>query len=333
MATSRRRSLAWRAIVVATLTVASLAAACGDDGNGGTQDSGAQEEPTSARLILGWVAGPQFGGFYTADEQGFFDEENLDVELVAGPVESPIQIVAAGEAQFGFGDADELLQARAQGIPVVGVFANFQTALRILISHEEDALQSFEDLSGRTMYVDLGDAWWEFIKQTYELQDVEERAYNGQAFLQDKSAVIQGYAGDELELSAADPSASLVVTRVAESGWNPYMQVLFVSEEFAQEQPDVVRSFVEASIRGWEYYRENNDSVNEYMATQGAEAPVDVMNEQAQIYEPFIFEGGFPAEMTAVRWEETLDALKLTEVLTEDVDVSQAYTNEYLPSG
>jgi NitT/TauT family transport system substrate-binding protein len=311
-----------------------LAAACGDGSgasNGGDGASNGQGERASISLILGWFAGPQFGGFYAAEQQGFFDDANLDVEIVAGQVESPIQIVAGGEAQFGFGDGDELIQARAQGIPVVGVFANFQTALRILVSHEEDALQGFDDLDGRTMYVDLGDAWWEWLKIEYELQNVEERDYNAQGFLRDTSAVIQGYAGDELELSHADPDASLVVTRVADSGWNPYMQVMFVTEDFAAEQPDVVQRFVEASVRGWEYYRDNAGEVNEYLAEQGAEAPVDVMNEQAEIYEPFIFEGGFPAQMTDERWQATLEQLTVAGVVDEEVDVTTAFTNEYLP--
>jgi NitT/TauT family transport system substrate-binding protein len=336
MGAGPHRRPAWLVVAAIAASLALVAAACGDDGEGGGEDGeagGEDGERTSVKLILGWFAGPQFGGFYAAEQQGFFDEANLDVEMVAGEVESPIQIVAAGEAQFGFGDADELLQARAQGIPIMGVFANYQTALRILVSHEEDALAGFEDLEGRTMYVDLGDAWWEFVKEQFGLQDVEERNYNAQAFLQDESAVIQGYAGDELELSHADPDANLVVTRVAESGWNPYMQVLFVTEDFAAEQPDVVERFVEASVRGWEFYRDNAEEVNGFLAEQGAEAPVDVMNEQAEIYEPFIFEGGFPAQMTEERWQATLDALSLTGVLEEEVDVSSAFSNEYLPSG
>ena len=325
----------WGALAAALASIALVAAACGEgDADGGGGNGAVTEgEPASVTLILGWFAGPQFGGFYAAEQQGFYDEANLDVELQAGEVESPIQIVAAGTAQFGFGDADELLQARAQEIPVVGVFANYQTALRILVFHQEDALTSFEDLSGRTMFVDLGDAWWDYIVKEYQLQDINERQYNGQAFLQDNSAVIQGYAGDELELGHADPSATLGVMRVSESGWNPYMQVLFVTEQFAEQQPDVVRRFVEASIRGWEYYRDNFETVNEYLAEQGSEAPVDVMNEQVGIYEPFIFEGGFPATMTSERWQQTLDNLKLTGVVEEDVDVSRAFTNEFLPPG
>jgi NitT/TauT family transport system substrate-binding protein len=329
MIAGRQRRPARLVVAAVAASLALVAAACGDDGGAGREEG----ERTSVKLILGWFAGPQFGGYYAAEQQGFFDEANLDVEMVAGEVESPIQIVAAGEAQFGFGDADELIQARAQEIPVVGVFANYQTALRILVSHEEDALESFEDLEGRTMYVDLGDAWWEFVKERFQLQDVEELDYNAQAFLQDDSAVIQGYAGDELELSHADPDANLVVTRVAESGWNPYMQVLFVTEDFAAEQPDVVQRFVEASVRGWEYYRDNAEEVNEFLAEQGAEAPVDVMNEQAEIYEPFIFEGGFPPQMTEERWQATLEALTLTGVMDEEVDVSSAFSNEHLPSG
>jgi NitT/TauT family transport system substrate-binding protein len=338
MRTSRVGRPAWSIPVAVLATLGLLATACGegdggDGGVGGVGGVGAEGERASVKLILGWFAGPQFGGFFAAEQQGFYDDAGLDVQIEGGSVESPIQIVAAGTAQFGFGDADELVQARAQEIPVVGVFANYQTALRILVYHQEEALTGFDDLSGRTMFVDLGDAWWEYIVQKFDLKDVEEREYNAQGFLQDKSAVIQGYAGDELELAHADPTAQLEVMRVADSGWNPYMQVMFTTEKFLSEQPDVVKRFVEASVRGWEYYRQNFEEVNAYLEEQGAEAPVDVMSEQAKIYEPYIFEGGFPAQMSADRWVATVEALKLTGVLEEDVDVSKAFTNEYLPAG
>lgn len=318
----------WVVVLALTSALGLVAAACGDDGGGGDDGSGT----TQVRLILGWVASPQFGGFFAAQQQGYYEDVGLEVVLQGGEVESPIQVVAAGGAEFGFGDADELLQARSQGIPIVGVFPTFQKALRILAYHEEEPVTSFESLDGRDVFVDLGDAWWEFVKVKYSLNDVRERSYSQQAFLRDDAAVIQGYAGDQLELSSADPSAEFGVLNVADSGWNPYMQVLFVSESYAEENPDRIRDFIDASVRGWEYYQENFHDVHVYMQDQGAEADPEVMDQIAELYEEYIFEGGFPAEMDEGRWQDTLEALQLTGVLDEDVDVSAAFTNEYLGS-
>jgi NitT/TauT family transport system substrate-binding protein len=119
---------------------------------------------------------------------------------------------------------------------------------------------------------------------------------------------------------------------VADSGWNPYMQILFTSESFAEENADTIEAFIQASIDGWNYYRDNAHEVHVYMQDQGAEASPETMDEQAELYWPYIFDAGFPAQMEESRWQETLEALQLTEVLTEDQDVTTAYTNDYIPS-
>jgi NitT/TauT family transport system substrate-binding protein len=311
------------ALAVATALVA---AGCGDDGAGG------EGEAQQARLILGWVASPQFGGYFAAQQQGYYEDAGLDVTLQGGEVESPLQVVASGGAEFGFGDADEILQARSQEIPIVGVFPTFSKALRILVYHEEEPVESFEELDGRDVYVDLGDAWWEYIVESFELTSVRDLAYNSQAFLQDETSVIQGYAGDQIELSATAPDANLGVINVADSGWNPYMQVLFASEDFVENNGDAIREFIDASIRGWNYYRENFHDVHVYMQDHGAEASPETMDEQAQLYWEYVFDAGFPVQMTEERWQATEDALTLTGVLTEDIDVSGAFTNEFIPS-
>ena len=316
----------WRAVVALAAVVGLVGAACGDG------DSGEGDGATNVQLILGWVASPQFGGYFAAQQQGYYEDAGLDVTLQGGEVESPIQVVASGGAEFGFGDADEILQARSQDIPIVGVFPTFSKALRILVYHEEDPLASFEDLDGRDVYVDLGDTWWQFIVESFTLADVQEIAYNSQAFLRDESAVIQGYAGDQIELSATDPDANLGVIDVADSGWNPYMQVLFTSESYAEENGDVIEAFIEASVEGWNYYRENTHDVHVYMQDQGAEASPETMDEQAELYWEYVFDAGFPAQMQADRWQATLQALTLTGVLNEDLEVSEAFTNNFIPA-
>jgi NitT/TauT family transport system substrate-binding protein len=320
----------WRVMVALVAIVGVVAAGCSNKSSPGTES--ATGTTTKVKIILGWVASPQFGGFFAAQQLGYYQDAGLDVTLQGGEVESPIQVVAGGGAQFGFGDADEILQARSQGIPIVGVFPTFSKALRILVYHQEHPISSFDQLDGRDVYVDLGDAWWQYIVSKFKLTSAGERSYNQQAFLRDDSAVIQGYAGDQLELAGADPTAKLGVINVADSGWNPYMQVLFASESYAAEHADTIKAFIEASVKGWNYYRGHANEVDVYMQDHGAEAAPEVMDEQAKLYEEYIFEGGFPAQMTADRWRDTLDALKLTGVLKEDVDVSKAFTNDFLAS-
>ncbi len=76
----------------------------------------AQEELTPVRLQLQWVAQSQFGGYYAAVDQGFYEEEGLDVTILEGAVEIvPQQVVASGGAEFGIAWVPKVLESRQAG--------------------------------------------------------------------------------------------------------------------------------------------------------------------------------------------------------------------------
>ena len=70
----------------------------------GADETGeAAEQPKDkVTLQLKWVTQAQFAGYYAALEQGYYDDEDLDVEIkVGGPDITPEQVVASGQAEFG----------------------------------------------------------------------------------------------------------------------------------------------------------------------------------------------------------------------------------------
>ena len=89
------------------VALALVAAACGDDGGGGGGGGGGGDttgggKPDKVTVQLKWVTQAQFAGFYAAEAQGFYDDENLDVTIKpGGPNITPEQVVASGAAEFG----------------------------------------------------------------------------------------------------------------------------------------------------------------------------------------------------------------------------------------
>ena len=118
------------------LAVAALAlAGCGgDDEEGGGATTGAGETGEAAEqpkdevtLQLKWVTQAQFAGYYAALEQGYYDAENLDVEIkVGGPDITPEQVVASGQADFGINWLPSLLATRDQGGDLVNISQVFE---------------------------------------------------------------------------------------------------------------------------------------------------------------------------------------------------------------
>lgn len=73
-------------------------------------------------LQLQWVTQAQFAGYYVAEEKGFYDEEGLDVTILAGgPDIAPPQVLAGGGADAMLNWMPSALAAREKGLPVVNI--------------------------------------------------------------------------------------------------------------------------------------------------------------------------------------------------------------------
>ena len=87
----------------------------------GLMQQEAAEPPAPVTVQLAWVHSVEYSGFYMAEESGYYQKENLAVELNELGDSSPIEAVVQGQADFGITSADTLLAARANGAPVVAI--------------------------------------------------------------------------------------------------------------------------------------------------------------------------------------------------------------------
>ncbi|WP_020619162.1 ABC transporter substrate-binding protein [Paenibacillus daejeonensis] len=303
----------------------------------GTNQVEAPQELVEVKQITNWFAQAEHGGQYAALLKGFYEEAGLDMEIESGgPGISATQIVASGNAQFGMGQGDEILFARQNGIPLVVLAGIFQKNPQALMFHKGQDIQGFEDLDGRKVYVGNGVAYWEYIRTKYNLDNVEQFAYNGQlaSFLEDETAVSQSYMTSE-PFTLAQEGIEVDYLLNADSGYMPYGNILFTTEKFLEENPDIVQAYVEASIEGWNYYKDNYSEVNAFIQEFNPDMPIDKLEYSAQELQPLVY--GFEAEehgvgyMTQERWQTLMDQLLELGLLEEAIDVETVYTNEYLP--
>ena len=101
-----------RLVSLLLAAVVMVAVACGGD----------DVETVKVTLALDWYPNSNHLGLYIAESKGYFEEENLKVRLYT-PVDpsTVLQIVGAGQDEFGISYQPDVLLARAQGVPVVSV--------------------------------------------------------------------------------------------------------------------------------------------------------------------------------------------------------------------
>ncbi|MCC3372668.1 ABC transporter substrate-binding protein [Cohnella sp. REN36] len=289
-----------------------------------------------AHLVEAWYAKGEDGGYFAALQQGYYKDAGVDMTIQpGGPQVSGLQLVASGKADFGISYADDILRAREQGIPVVGLLAGFQFTPQVLVYHAEDDIKGFEDLKGRTVFIQPGALYWEYVKSKYKLTDVNELNYTGQLvnFIKTKGSLNQGYITNE-PYSLGQQGIDVKTLKIADSGYANYCDVLFTTEDYLKKHPDIVEAVVQASQKGWSYYLDNYKSVNPFIQTYNKDMTIEAMNYEAEQETPFILNDETKANgigyMTLDRWKTVQDQLLQIGGLKGEQDVSKAFATDYL---
>ena len=300
----------------------------------GALPASAQPEPKAVRILTNWFIQPDQAGYWQAQQDKLGSKTGVSITVQqGGPRIQTIPQVASGQADFGIGNADDVLLARMRGAPVRAVFAPLDHVPYTLVYHADPAVKGIKDLDGRTFAVSLGNAYWEWTKKHYQLKNTREIPVSGDLslFRNDPKMVQQGYS---LFLPERMKGAGIDVQQIklASLGYRPYY-VLFTTDEMIEKHPDIVKATIGAVQQGWaSYVRHPNDlkpmvlDMNKQMSPQVYDAANQEMIETLIAKDPKTI-----GCMTDARWKEIGDQLKSVAFLPADFDESKAYDRTLVP--
>jgi NitT/TauT family transport system substrate-binding protein len=340
---TRRRALA--AVGV------SLGATVGGCVGGGTQSGtgttgGSSTESIS--VILNWKTNPTQAGYFVADERGFYEEEGLDVDLISGQGGGfAAKQVGLGNEDIGLGGGVAVLQARANDLSVRSVAGPQQTSNAALFTVAEQFDGPFEepgDLEGTRIAVVSGSAKTktyiesmlrqEGILDSVELVSVgtEQQTSNLLAGNVDVGTGIFSNAL-ALQMQGYDSSLMLIGNHTPTVG-----RRAFTRPSYAQNNPEIVRSFLRATARGWAWASNDPEAAEDVMISvkpeleESRELGVAKIKYTAKnlILTEDVAENGWGWQ-SGETWESVYDTLTEAEVLPAGLSTGRAWTNELLP--
>lgn len=113
----------------------------------------APDELTTLRLPMGYVADPQYAPFYVAVERGYFADEGLALEFDYSFETDGIALVGAGELPLAVASGEQVILARAEGLPVVYVMQWWQRYPIAIAAKASAGIKTPADLVGRNVGV------------------------------------------------------------------------------------------------------------------------------------------------------------------------------------
>jgi NitT/TauT family transport system substrate-binding protein len=228
------------------------------------QPAGAPAEFAAPRLFritlqLDWVAEPEHGGFYQALAKGYFRDAGLDVNIVqGGPNGFVMQKVATGHADISQNDSTNTLLAIAQGLPVIQVGAVFQNDPSVLMLHADNPVRRFEDLDGKTIMARPEWAFLPYLRNKYHIDfKIIPQAFAVANFIADPKFIQQGYYTAEPFYIVRGGAKYPKFLFPWDAGFDAYT-ILVANRPWAERNPDRLRAFMAAYIRGWKDYLEGD---------------------------------------------------------------------------
>ncbi len=308
----------------------------------GTTPTATPIPPTPVSVQLSWTHEYSLASFYTAELNGHFAEQNLDVTLEAGGFVNgtyiePIDQVLAGEVDFGASNATSILQARAEGKPVVAIATILQRSPTAVISLAAANIQTPADLVGKTVAVAEGGATQllnaMLTSQGIDVADVNivprpgfgvDPLLNG-----DVDALVGWIFNEGVQVQEAGQEANFLL--LTDYGIPDYSNLIFTTEQMINERPDVVERFVRAVIAGLQDVVDNPEQAAQYTLQYNNTLDQDQQLRRLQASIPLIQ----PARtqvgtMQESVWQDIQTVLIDVGILSEAIDVNTAYTSSFL---
>lgn len=325
-------------LACAALATVSFLVACGGDDD---DDGGDLEKIT---LMLNWTPNTHHNGIYVAQQKGWYRDAGLEVEIIEPGQNVVEQAVASGNADIGISIQEAVIPARAEGIPVVSIGTIIQHNDSSLMSLTKDNIKRPKDLEGKK-YGGFGGALEDaLIKQLVACDGGDP---NKVEFVEVGNVdYVVGMEQDRFDFAWVFESWDVIRARDIEKApvqslkfsdylkcipdW--YTPLFIATEKTTKERPEMVRKFMKATAKGYDYARTNPKESGDALLAGAKELDRPLVEKSSEYMATrFVDKGrqwGLQDDAIWVAFEKYLRDAGLT---SKQVDVTAAYTNEFLP--
>ncbi|MEZ4553875.1 MAG: ABC transporter substrate-binding protein [Dehalococcoidia bacterium] len=249
------RRLLLPALVIAVL----VCAACADDDALPAGDDGAT--PRHLTFMAGFRAQANlpFVAVYVAEANGYFADEGLDVDIRhSSGQDEHLKLLLAREVAFTTGTAAQLLARRADGLPVRAVALFGQRGDQGFVVRADSGIERPADFAGKTVGFKAGvvPAELKALLATAGLSPDDVRlqgvGFDPRVFIEGGLDVYPVFLSNE-PYAIRKAGVDIRVFDPADFGVATLGLTFLAHEDTVRDDPELVRRFLRAALRGVEY--------------------------------------------------------------------------------
>ncbi|MGN7359580.1 ABC transporter substrate-binding protein [Paenibacillus sp. SAF-054] len=330
-----------------------LVAGCGSKDSDAKDNAPSSGEASSAsngsepkklkdvKIVLDWTPNTNHTGLYVAKDQGYYEAEGLNVEIVQPGAGGADAMVASGKVPFGVSVQENVTQARTQGVPLVSIAAVIQHNTSGFAAPVDRNIKKPKDFEGKTY-----GGWGSPVEQAVidSIMDIDKADVGKVKIVNmgeadyftavkrdiDFAWIFYGWTGIEAELRK-QPLDMLYVKDFSDK-LDYYTPVLVTNEKQIKEDPELVKAFMRATSKGYEYAIAHPEDAAGILIKAVPELDKDlVMASQKWLSPKYQDDAARWGEQKEQVWKGYSDWMYEHKLLDKQLDVGSAYTNDFLP--
>ena len=322
-------------LLAAALTLSLTA--CGGSSSNSDASAAADSGATHLRLIYSpsLCAAPM----YIAIENGYFEDEGLDIEQVTVDAAHVSEAIGADQVDVGMGLIGKLLQPLENGLPIKFTTGIHTGCQKLLVPGDSD-IKTVADLKGKNIGVPgLADAGTLITKRSLNAEGIDISDGSSEVTFtvfsrNDLAQALQNKAVDAIVLG--DPQAAVAqdqygLTALIDTATDPtykdeYCCNAFVTSKLAEENPEAAAAFTRAVQKGAQWVEEHPEETAKIIVDKKYTAgDADLL---AAILETYNYKPSVQGGYDALK----LGAEQLTEIgiLKEGTDATKFADNAYI---
>jgi NitT/TauT family transport system substrate-binding protein len=304
-------------------------------------------QPTPANIRMDFIIGGKHAPWYVALEKGFYAKRGLAATIQASTGSADtVRTIGSGGADFGFADAATMIVAKSRGTPVQTA-AQFGYVGATILWRDEGVIKSIKDLPGKSWAISPGQAQWYLMPAYARINKIDFKAIK----IQETAAPIQPAAlatkkadfiimfrasNDEVaELAAAKVGVKLTRVFMKDTGLDIYGTSLIVKDEDIKKRPEFVRAYVEGTLEGLRYARDNQEDALKILLKHKPELDSALTTQQlknalTEVFLPLESVNIGMGYMKPEIMEKTVKVVNEYFDVGRKVTAKEVYTNEFI---